>query len=158
MDASAIQQRICVLRCGAIFRNFFCNYKPTKWMLMPSSGNLWYQGFRLQFLLPSSGEISNVSTTIFASIFRENIKFKIIKFLKALLNVNLKNFLKMESKTLVETFEIFPEDGSKNCGRKPQYRKLLLDGASIHFIGLQFQKKSERWRHILVHKFPNRWC
>jgi len=25
----------------------------------------------------------------------------------------------MESKTLVETFEIFPEDGSKNCGRKP---------------------------------------
>jgi hypothetical protein len=67
---------------------------------MPSVDEFSYYGFRPEFPTPSPGKISNVSTNIFVSIFRDfsGLNFKI----------NLKN-----------TFDVFPEEGIKNCSRKP---------------------------------------
>jgi len=72
-------------------------------------------GNSTKILLPSSGKISNVSTKIFASIFREIFKSEHFK---------------------IQIWGKIPEDGNKNCSRKPWYQKLSLDGASFHFVGL----------------------
>ena len=107
-------------------------------MLSPSR-DVWYQSFRLQFVLPSSGKFSNVSTRISDSIFRNFFKFTFYNVFNKFIHLNLKFSLKMEAKILVETFEIFPEDRSTNVGRKLQYQKLPIDGVSVYFVGLQFQ-------------------
>jgi len=54
-------------------------------------------------------------------------------FLKVQL-LNSKKILKIDTKILVETSEIFPEDGVRNFGRKPQYKTSSIDGVSIHFF------------------------
>ena len=62
--------------------------------------------------------ILRLSTNIFDSILREFLKYH-LKFL----NKNIES-------------EKIPEDGVKDCGRKPWYQKLSIDGAGIHFLKL----------------------
>jgi hypothetical protein len=78
-------------------------------MPMPPIDDFWNLGFRLKFLLPSSG--------IFFKHYNKNRNsiYK-IRFLKI--------SLKKDAKSLVETFDNFPEDGIENCGRKPKLQKV----------------------------------
>jgi len=67
----------------------------------PSIDNVWNLGFRIQFSVPSSGNFSNVSTTKFASFFRDFLKSRFIVI-----------YL-----TIILIFEKIPEEGSRNSCR-----------------------------------------